>query len=63
MELEPVTQMTEEGRTSVSDNHTHSYTIDQDGNGQTDVVDGHMHDIVNRVVQESDGHTHGLAEG
>ena len=58
VEDEPTTQMTETGKTSVSENHSHSFTIDMDGNGQTDVVEGHMHDIQNGSVVEADNHTH-----
>ena len=55
---EPVTLMTEIGKTSTVNGHSHEYTIDADGNGQTNVVDGHIHDIDGGVILDSDGHSH-----
>lgn len=46
------------GRTSVDDNHSHSYNVDDDGNGETGTTDGHKHTIVNWVVRVADGHSH-----
>lgn len=46
------------GRTSINDNHSHSYNVDNDGNGRTGTTDGHSHTISNWIVAIADGHRH-----
>lgn len=53
------------GVTCTTDEHAHSYTIDQDGNGQTTGMVGthgvkHVHRITNFKVASSQSHTHEL---
>lgn len=49
--------------TIVSD-HFHKYQIDFSGNGKTitteNSVDNHVHQIIEHVMQDVGGHTHGL---
>ena len=46
------------GRTSVDDNHSHSYNVDDDGNSETGTTAGHQHIIVNWIVRVASGHSH-----
>lgn len=46
------------GSTSESEGHEHSYAVDKNGNGSTNTVNDHMHDIKDRKVQTANGHTH-----
>ena len=48
------------GTTSYDDNHAHTYTMNNQGNGETSYNDGHYHEIIDGLIQESDGHTHSL---
>lgn len=50
-----------------ADGHTHSVLLDEQGNGRSTVGVGnrleehdHRHDVVNKKVQEANGHTHKL---
>lgn len=38
------------GRTSLNQNHRHELTVDADGNGSTDIAQGHYHNITARTV-------------
>lgn len=48
------------GSTSESEGHEHSYAVDRNGNGSTNTVDGHMHDIKKWKVQTTNGHKHSV---
>lgn len=53
------------GVTMTTDNHSHSYTMDRDGNGITDGIVGeyavdHTHEIKNYEVKSAQNHTHEL---
>ncbi len=50
----------EMGSTTVNDEHSHTYSMNPEGNGRTTYNDGHTHIIINFTVQENDGHTHEL---
>ena len=51
------------GTTSTDDNHAHTYSMNNNGEGTTSYNDGHFHEIISGMVQESDGHTHTLENG
>lgn len=38
------------GRTTLEQNHRHQVTIEADGTGQTDIVQGHFHDVSSKTV-------------
>ena len=40
------------GNTTIDDNHSHTYHVDKNGNGQTSHDDGHHHIINNWEVDE-----------
>ncbi len=46
------------GRTSINDNHSHRYTVNDSGNGQTGRTDLHTHNIRRWIVSLADGHRH-----
>ena len=51
-------------KTSMDAGHTHGFSVDGDGHGDT-CPDGdpvHVHRIVGRKVMEAEGHTHTLPE-
>ena len=53
--------------TTFDDGHRHTYIINDDGDGETSIADGHVHDIKNNSVEEycdSSGecHTHTLSD-
>lgn len=48
------------GVTSITNGHYHSYSIDDNGDGETSENEGHYHEITRFKVQEEDGHTHEL---
>ena len=48
------------GITSKNDGHVHNFTVGGFGNGGTDFVNGHAHQIVNFQVFEGSGHNHKL---
>ena len=48
------------GKTTVEDNHAHTYSMDNDGDGRTSHDDGHFHKIIDGLVQKEDGHVHSL---
>lgn len=60
-EAEETQEMTQ-GTTSENAGHSHPYSIDQNGNGRTGIVNDHDHEIINGVVQETNGHTHELGD-
>lgn len=43
--------------------HTHKMNMDAQGNGATDNVNGHAHDIKGGQCMAADGHTHAMPEG
>ena len=49
-----------QGTTSYDDNHAHTYTTNNEGNGKTSENDDHYHDIIDGIVQMADGHIHSL---
>ena len=40
--------------------HAHTFSVDDNGDGRTSYDDEHYHNIIDGIVQESDGHTHSL---
>jgi hypothetical protein len=48
------------GETTIEDNHAHTYSIDNDGDGRTSYNDEHYHEIIDGLIQEADGHAHSL---
>lgn len=48
------------GRTSMANNHSHSYKVDAKGNGDTSRDDKHVHQVLNYSVQMANGHSHRL---
>jgi|3_EtaG_2_1085321.scaffolds.fasta_scaffold00125_17 hypothetical protein len=51
------------GTTSTDDNHAHTYSMNNNGDGTTSYNDGHIHEIMGGIVQEADGHTHTIENG
>lgn len=55
------------GITTNEDGHWHTYRIDESGNGMTEGIVGpdaakHVHEVVDGMIQEADGHTHTIVE-
>lgn len=49
------------GTTSIDHGHSHTYSLDEYGNGRTSDTDGHTHEIVTWLVNPAgDGHIHTL---
>lgn len=46
--------------TGETNGHKHTATVDEAGNGKTNEVEGHYHEIAEGVVAEADGHKHSL---
>lgn len=44
--------------TSIDNGHSHLYDIDDLGNGKTEEVNGHFHNIVDNKIIAKDGHNH-----
>ncbi len=50
------------GKTTIVNGHTHSFTVDEDGDGETNVEKEHFHEIENFEVLEAHNHIHKLLE-
>jgi len=65
---EPVEEKVEEKgmvelMTGETNGHSHTATVDEEtGDGSTNEVEGHSHDVVAWEVQEAEGHTHSLSK-
>lgn len=46
-----------------TDGHTHKMNMDAQGNGTTDEVNGHAHQLQGGQCMAADGHTHAMPEG
>lgn len=46
-----------------TDGHTHKMSVDAQGNGTTDEVNGHTHQVQGGQCMAADGHTHEMPEG
>ena len=44
--------------TTTDNGHRHTVALTEDGNGSTDFLDGHSHDVINFDAGTSHGHTH-----
>tara|TARA_Y100000590_G_scaffold79583_1_gene88378 strand:- start:54 stop:605 length:552 start_codon:yes stop_codon:yes gene_type:complete len=55
---------TRSGSTSYDNGHSHSYTVDSNGNGRTNAGprNGHVHTVTNWVVQNARGHSHVISQ-
>lgn len=51
------------GETGETNGHTHTVSLDENGNGKTNAAAGHSHTVEEYKVAESEGHTHSLSKG
>lgn len=51
-------------RTSEEDGHSHTFTLDSNGDGKTSIDDSHNHKIIAfNIIPKEDGHSHALPLG
>jgi len=58
----PPTEQKHTVNTTNDDGHKHTGVVDANGNGVTDGLSGHSHEIVNMQVQMAHGHGHNLID-
>jgi len=51
------------GRTSTDAGHSHTFNVDNSGNGTTGRADGHIHAIRNFIVAVVNAHRHTIPKG